>query len=76
MHEAQKQSEILLAALRARGKLTTLQARTELDILFPASHVQTLREAGHVIATIFRSDDTGQATPHRVAEYIYMGIEQ
>jgi hypothetical protein len=61
----------VLARLR-RGPLTTLTARRELDVLHPAARIQALREDGHDIRTHWRTEETRQGRPHRVAEYVLL----
>lgn len=68
-NEASAQCARLLARLK-KGPLTTLQARRELDVLHPAARVQTLREHGHKIQTIWTNDVTAEGYRHRVAKYV------
>ena len=63
----ESQRERLLAWLMT-STLTTLQARTELDVMHPAARIQELREAGHNIVTHWTTGNTGKAN-HRVACY-------
>lgn len=49
--------------------LTTLAARSELDIMHPAARVQELREQGHEIYTHWETINSGQGK-HRVASYV------
>jgi len=68
-NSAQAQRERLLLALRS-GPVTTLEARSALDILMPATRVHELRHGqGLNIGTnwIWRPTDSGQL--HRVAIY-------
>ena len=58
--------------LKKFKKLTTLQARSELDVMHPAARVQELRGSGLNIETHWREDTTSEGNPHRVAEYILM----
>jgi len=51
--------------------LTTIQARTELDIMHPASRVQELKAQGHNIFTHWETVDTGKGR-HRVASYVLL----
>lgn len=60
----------LLAYLHAHNRLTTLEARSELDILMPAARVFELRAQGEAIITHWREDTTPEGKPHRVAEYV------
>lgn len=52
--------------------LTTLAARTELDVFHPAGRVQELKAEGHNIATHWETVDSGQGK-HRVASYVLLG---
>ena len=58
----------VLAALKVR-KITTLQARQEIDVLHPAARVMELRRAGHDIATEWTFDVNSEGHLHRVARY-------
>lgn len=71
---AATQQARVLAWLRTRGPLTTLAARRELDVLHPAARIQALREDGHDIRTHWRTEETRQGRPHRVAEYILLDL--
>lgn len=68
-NEASAQCARLLAALRI-GSMTTLAARHTLDVLHPAARIQTLREHGHKILTIWTNDVTTEGYHHRVAKYV------
>lgn len=52
--------------------LTTLAARSELDIMHPAARVQELKESGHNIITYWKTINTEQGK-HRVASYVLLG---
>lgn len=65
------QQSILLAALRINS-ITTLEARSALDVLHPAARVQELREAGHNIITAWTNDFTAEGNRHRVAKYVLL----
>lgn len=67
---AESQRARLLVWLQT-ATITTLQARTRLDILHPAARVQELREAGHKIVTHWTTADTGKGN-HRVACYVLL----
>ncbi len=62
----------LLATLKHR-KLTTLQARRELDVLHPAARVMELRKAGHDVVMEWTEDVTSEGFMHRVARYVLRG---
>ncbi len=66
----------ILTYLREYQTLTTLQARSELDVMHPAGRVQELREEGFNIVTHWRTDYTPEGKPHRVAEYVLMTGKQ
>lgn len=66
---ASAQRARLLDALR-RESLTTLEARSKLDVLHPAARVMELRRRGHSIVTVWTVDITTEGRPHRVARYI------
>lgn len=58
----------LIEALR-QGTVSTLDARTSLDVMHPAGRVMELRRQGHSIETHWSTESTG-ATKHRVARYV------
>lgn len=60
----------LLTCLQA-GPVTTIEARSELDIMHPAARVQELKARGHNIVTHWREDSTGKGK-HRVACYVLL----
>ncbi len=66
----------LLEYLQLHQKITTLEARSDLDVMHPAGRVQELREEGLDIITHRRIDHTSEGKPHRVAEYVLMGGKQ
>jgi len=68
-NSAAAQRNRILAALRAHGSLTTLEARRRLDCLHPAARVMELRNLGFLISTIWQVDHTPEGLPHRVARY-------
>lgn len=63
----------LLAQVQQAGSVTTIAARSELNIMMPAARVKELRELGHPIKThrITMTDDQGRAH-HGIALY-YLG---
>jgi len=69
-NSATSQRKRILDALR-KQPLSTLDARTELDIMHPAARVQELREQGYPIHTNWETADTGQGK-HRVASYVLL----
>lgn len=66
---ASAQRARLLDALR-RESLTTLEARSKLDVLHPAARVMELRRQGYGIVTVWTVGMTTEGRPHRVARYI------
>ena len=56
--------------LRKHRRLTTLEARSLLDVMHPAARIQELRKEGVNIVTHWRTDTTPEGRPHRVAEYV------
>jgi hypothetical protein len=70
---ADAQRARLLARVQQAGSVTTIAARSELNIMMPAARVKELCELGHLIKThrITMTDDHGR-THHGVALY-YIG---
>lgn len=68
----QSQKHRLLNYLKAHGRITTLQARNELDILMPATRIFELKADGHNIVTYLRHADTGLGLHQKIAEYVLM----
>lgn len=66
------QRQRIIAFLHLNKRLTTLQARSELDVLHPAGRVLELRKSGHNIVTHWRVDQTPEGNSHRVAEYVLL----
>jgi len=66
----QSQRKRILNWLKTKP-LTTLQARTELDVMHPAARVQELKAQGNNICTHWETVDTGKAK-HRVASYVLL----
>ncbi len=63
------QRQRILGWLRKNSSLTTLEARTELDIFHPSARVQELRAQGYNIVTYTETVDTGKGK-HRIAKYV------
>jgi hypothetical protein len=59
----------LLAWLRERGTLTTIQARELLNVMHPAGRVFELRENGHNIVTVWTWANDHEGRAHRVGRY-------
>jgi hypothetical protein len=66
-----QQRETILAYLLAHHRITTLEARTSLDILHPAGRIRELRQDGKNIKTHWTVQDTPLGR-HRVAEYVLL----
>ena len=64
------QGKRILDYLRSKP-VTTLTARTDLDIMHPGARVMELREQGHEIYTHWETVDSGKVK-HRVASYVLM----
>lgn len=69
---AHAQRQRLLEWLKLHGRIDTITARNELDILCPAARVLELRKRDHRIDTVWieRSTDCGKI--HRVANYVLL----
>ncbi len=68
---SQCQKQRLMAYLQQHGRITTLEARTNLDVFHPAARIQELKEQGYNIITIRRMVNSGLGE-HKVAEYVLM----
>jgi len=53
------------------GPLTTLQARSELDVMHPSARIMELKAQGHNIHTHRESVDSGKGK-HRIAKYVLL----
>ena len=65
------QKKRLLDYLKQHNRITTLEARTELDVMHPVARIQELKEDGNPIVTYKRVVDTGLGR-HIVAEYVLL----
>jgi hypothetical protein len=65
----------LLDSLRA-GPVSTLAARRDLCVMHPAARIQELREQGHDIATVWRSEPDERGVMHRQALYVLRAGEE
>lgn len=70
-NSAEAQRARLLARLR-KGPVSTLDARTELDVLHPAARVMELRGMGYHIETLWSHEHSSCGVIHRVARYVMM----
>lgn len=68
-NSANAQQLRLLKALR-KGRVSTLSARRDLDILHPAARIQELRDRGYEIKTHWQTEFTDGGHEHRVAAYV------
>lgn len=59
----------LLDYLKTHGSITTIKARSVLDILHPAGRIEELRAQGYVIDLIWVHVPTESGRLHRVGEY-------
>lgn len=73
--DAATQRDLLLAALRMGFAISTLEARTLLDILHPAGRVKELRDEGHNILTLWTDAPTEAGELHRVGVYLLARVE-
>ncbi len=68
---SQCQKQRLLAYLKQHGRITTLEARTNLDMFHPAARIQELKGQGHHIVTYRRMVNSGLGN-HKIAEYVLL----
>ena len=68
---SQCQKQRLLAYLMQHGRITTLEARTNLDVFHPEARIQELKEQGHQIITYRRMVNSGLGD-HKIAEYVLL----
>lgn len=66
-----QQRDVILAYLLAHNRITTLEARTKLDILHPAGRILELRKDGKNIHTYWTTQETPKGK-HRIAEYVLL----
>ena len=64
------QRKIILDWLRTKP-LTTLEARSELDVMHPAARIQKLKAQGNNIFTHWETVATGHYN-HRIAKYVLL----
>jgi hypothetical protein len=60
----------ILDHLRRGNALTTLEARQDMGIQHPAARIQSLREQGIPIDTVWVSQVSDLGITHRVARYV------
>ena len=69
-NSVQSQRQQILSWLYSEP-LSTLQARTSLDIMHPAARVQELRQQGYNIVTHWTEAYTNEGK-HRIASYVLL----
>lgn len=74
-NDAETQAARSLEALQLLTSLTTQDMRHDLDIMHPAGRVKELRERGFDIRTLWDNYPTACGKKHRMARYVYMGME-
>ncbi|MES2935300.1 MAG: helix-turn-helix domain-containing protein [Pseudomonadota bacterium] len=70
-NSAAEQRARVLARLR-QGPMTTLAARSELDVLHPAARVMELRDEGYCIETLRTREASECGRLHTVASYVLL----
>lgn len=75
-NSAASQRVLLLAWLNVHHRITTFEARRELDIPHVAGRIQELREAGHNIVTEWTTEEAQRGRPHRIARYVLLAGER
>lgn len=73
-NSASSQRQRLMEWLKGIGSITTIEARSLLDIMAPAPRIFELRAIGYDIATVWTNGTTDQGKKHRVARYILRGV--
>lgn len=68
-NDSADQRRRLMARLRL-GPVTTIEARSDLDIMMPAARIFELRMRGHRIDTVWTEQATECGKVHRVALYV------
>ena len=59
----------LLTWLQKHRKITTIEARRDLDIMMPAARIKELKERNYRIDRLWAVQPTEQGKLHRIAEY-------
>ena len=67
-NNVQTQRAVLLDYLQKFGRINTVEARQNLDVMHPAARIQELREAGNNIVTHRRHVNDHK----KVAEYVLL----
>ncbi|WP_010598059.1 helix-turn-helix domain-containing protein [Rickettsiella massiliensis] len=67
------QREKILKWFSVNSKLSTIEARDKLGILYPSGRTLELREQGHFIITYWVDEPDTNGVIHRVGQYFYLG---
>lgn len=59
-----------LFALLLLAPVSTIEAREQLGISHPAGRIAELRQLGHLISTLSKTELDAQGRPHRCAVYV------
>lgn len=65
------QAQRLLEALKL-FPISTVEARRLLDVMHPAGRIKELREDGHAIHTLRKTEPSDIGRPHSMAVYVLM----
>lgn len=68
-NSASAQRVRLLTWLRKHRKITTIEARRDLDIMMPAARIKELKDRNYQIEKLWAVQPTEQGRLHRIAEY-------
>ena len=68
-NSASAQRVRLLTWLRKHRKITTIEARRDLDIMMPAARIKELKDRSYKIEKLWTVQPTEQGRLHRIAEY-------
>jgi hypothetical protein len=68
------QMEAILRVLEAKGRMTTLDARSK-GIMHPAMRVCELRKKGFDIVTHWQQQTDNAGVTHRVGVYVLEGVQ-
>jgi predicted ArsR family transcriptional regulator len=71
-NSAASQRARLLAWLNDHHRVSTFEARRDLDIPHPAGRIEELRKAGHNIVTEWTTEEAQRGRPHRIARYVLL----
>ena len=71
-NDAPAQRSRLEKWLGTHGRIDTVEARGELDILSPASRIMELRKLGFSIETVWIDRETDAGKRHRIGRYVLL----